>query len=81
MTGMGVFVVLVPVLDLIGLAVRRGISAVWMSTPLIFLVVGPLIFAFVMAVNYSQWRTEAKEIKALIAAVVARPLSPGPREA
>ena len=73
MTGMGLLVVVVPLLNLIGLAVGRGFSAVWISTPLISLVGGALIFAIVMAMNYSQWRTEAKDLKALIATVVSQP--------
>jgi len=69
---MGVAIVLVPFLELIGWVARHGMSTVWTSSPLISFVGGPLIFAIVMGVNYSQWRTEAKDLKTLIATVVSR---------
>jgi hypothetical protein len=61
-----------PFLELIGWIATNGTSSVWTSAPLISLVVGPLIFAIVMPVNYSQWRTEAKDLKALIGTIVSQ---------
>jgi hypothetical protein len=72
MTAIGVAIVLMPFLELIGWIATNGTSSVWTSAPLISLVVGPLIFAIVMAVNYSQWRTEAKDLKALIGTIVSQ---------
>jgi hypothetical protein len=72
MTAMGVAIVLVPFLEFINWVARHGISTVWTSSPLISLGGGSLIFAIVMAVNYSQWRTEAKDLKALIATIMSR---------
>jgi hypothetical protein len=71
MTILGGFAVIWPVLEVIALAATRGVSAVWGSAPLLFVVVGPLLFALVMAINYSSTRTQAKELKTLIATIVS----------
>ena len=67
----GVFLILGPVVNVLVVAVTKDLTAAtgW----LIFVPVGPAIWAAVMGVNYTSVRSEAKDLRAFIAEALSHP--------
>jgi hypothetical protein len=73
MTGGAVALIFLPLVQVISAAMAIGLSALWPSIYLVTLVTGPVIFASVMAVNFTSAKSEAGDLTNLISKALDRP--------